>query len=142
MSGLEIGQVLSLRIRFNNAGLISASRHPYLIVAINQALNYVEIAQIDSLKGKEYKAAKRSNKVIYWDNPQETVIDKDSYIQLDNTFRIENCSELLNYRRQPDKLSSDKLSDILHAYNTYHQKHEIDDMKNVYMDRTEILSLN
>lgn len=142
MRELEIGQVLSLRIRFNNGGLISPSKHPYLIVAINQDLNYVEIAQIDSLRGKEYKAAKRSNKVIFWDNPQETVIDKDSYIQLDNTFRIENCPELLNYRRQPDKLSPDKLSNVLCAYSNYHKKYEIDDMKNVYMNRAEILSLN
>ena len=54
---LEIGQVLSLRIRFNNNNIISSSKHPYLIVDINDEFNTVEIAQIDSLDGKEYKAA-------------------------------------------------------------------------------------
>ncbi|MCM1105723.1 MAG: hypothetical protein NC355_02150 [Blautia sp.] len=81
MSDLEIGQVLSLRIRFNNEGVISTTCHPYLIVDIDTEFNTVEIAQLDSLAGKEFKAAMRSNKVIYCDNPQETVIDKDSYIQ-------------------------------------------------------------
>lgn len=142
MSDLEVGQVLALRIRFNNQGLISPGKHPYLIVAIDFDLNFVEVAQIDSLLGKEYKAAMRSNKTIFCDEPHETVIDKDSYVQLDNIIRIENCPELLNYRRQPDKLSAGKLSDVLAAYIRYHQEHEIDDIKNVYMDKTEILSLN
>lgn len=32
MSELEVGQVLSLRLRFNNQGDISRVRHPYLII--------------------------------------------------------------------------------------------------------------
>ena len=38
MSVLEVGQVLSLRIRFNNAGDISQKRHPYLIMDIDEEL--------------------------------------------------------------------------------------------------------
>ena len=36
MKGLEVGQVLSLRIRFNNSGTISKGKHPYLIVDIDE----------------------------------------------------------------------------------------------------------
>lgn len=139
---LIIGQVLSLRIRFNNTGSISATRHPYLIVAIDNENECVEIAQIDSLEGKEYKAAFKGNKSIFNTDPEETVIDKDSFVQLDNTIRVELCAELENYLRQADTLSEDKLNSVLTAYNIYHNKYEIDENKVVYMDKTEILSLN
>lgn len=141
MGKLEVGQVLSLRIRFNNTGTISQKRHPYLIVAIDEEFSTVEIAQLDSLQGKEYKAAMRSNKVIYCDDPQETVIDKDSYIQMDNTLKIELYDGLIHFRRQADKLSTGKLQDVLFAYKKYHDCYEIDENKQVYMDKTELENL-
>ena len=142
MSDLEIGQVIALKIRFNNDGAISNSSHPYLIVGIDREFDVVEIAQLDSLDGKEYKAAFRSNKTIFCDNPVETVIDRNSYIQLDNTLKIENFPTITQFRRQRDKLSRDKLSDVLRAYQQYHQTHIIDDNKIVYMDQGEVLQLN
>ncbi len=51
-----------------------------MVFGENKELNTLEVAQIDSLGGKEYKAAMRSNKVIYCDGLKESVIDKDSYI--------------------------------------------------------------
>ena len=45
MSDLEVGQMLSLRIRFNNTGTISQKRHPYLIMDIDEEFNTVEIVQ-------------------------------------------------------------------------------------------------
>lgn len=143
MSNLEVGQVIALKIRFNNQGVTASRPHPYLVVSVNEELETVEIAQLDSLRGKEFKAAMRSNKTIFCNNPKETVIDEDSYIQLDNTFQIEDCPELTSrFRRQTDKLSEVKLADVLKAYNTYHDSHEIDENKIVYMDREEILRLN
>ena len=63
---LEIGQVLSLKIRYNMAGQVSDKKHPYLILNIDKENSkIVEIAQIDSLENKEYKALFKSNKVIY-----------------------------------------------------------------------------
>lgn len=138
---LEVGQVISAKIRFNNSGLKSSANHPYLIMGIDLELETVEIAQLDSLKGKEYKAAMRSNKVIYCDEPIETVIDKDSYVQLDNTFRVELYDGLSKYRRQTDKLSEDKLKDVLKSYRSYHEIHHIDENKQVYMDRKEFEDL-
>lgn len=35
MSSLEVGQVLSLKIRFNNTGQTAKARHPYLIVGVD-----------------------------------------------------------------------------------------------------------
>ena len=142
MRDLEIGQILWLIIRFNNNNDISRSKHPYLIVSIDDELNAVEIVQIDSLVGKEYKAAMRSNKTIFYDNPTETVLNKDSYAQLDNTLKIEYFDELSEYRSSRDNLSSSKLSGVIQAYDLYHENYEIDERKNVYRDRKEILRMN
>ena len=86
MKDLKVVQILSLKIRYNNSGTISNTKHPYIIVNIDSTMNTVEIAQLDSLAGKEFKAARKTNKVIYCDNPTEKVIDCDSYMQLDNTI--------------------------------------------------------
>lgn len=141
MSSIEVGQVLSLKIRYNNSGDVSSVVHPYLVVDVNNELNVVEIAQLDSLKGKEWKAFKWGNKPIYATNPTETVIDKDSYIQMDNKFLLENHSGLEYYRRQKDKLSEKKLNNVLKAYRKYHETHQIDEDKQVYITRIELEEL-
>ncbi|MCI9100908.1 MAG: hypothetical protein HFH59_13690 [Lachnospiraceae bacterium] len=41
MSGLEVGQVIVAKIRFNNSGLKSSARHPYLIVGIDEGLRTI-----------------------------------------------------------------------------------------------------
>lgn len=138
---LEVGQVISAKIRFNNSGMKSSINHPYLIVGIDRELGAVEIAQLDSLQGKEYKAAMRCNKVIYRDEPDETVIDRDSYVQLDNTFRVELYEGLSRHRRQEDKLSEKKLKEVLKSYRSYHENHHIDENKQVYMDKEEFEDL-
>lgn len=142
MSGIiKVGQVLALKIRYNNSGDVSSATHPYLVVGVNQELNVVEIAQLDSLEGKEWKAFKWGNKPIYATNPTETVIDKDSYIQMDNTFFLENYSGLECYRRQEDKLSEKKLNDAVKAYRRYHETHQIDEDKQVYISKEELETL-
>ncbi|MBQ9206490.1 MAG: hypothetical protein IJ158_07230 [Treponema sp.] len=138
---IEVGQILSLKIKFNHRpGTISSTRHPYLVVGVDSVRNRIEIAQIDSLECKEYKAAFRSNKVVSCDG--ETVLDKDSYVQLDNKFTIENASDLERFRRQPEKLSNKKLSEVLSAYTSYQCGHSIDSNKCVDMSISEILSWN
>lgn len=142
MSCLEIGQVVWLKIRFNNNGEIARTEHPYLVIDIDDDLDAIEVAQIDSVEGKGQKAFFRSNKIILCTDPNETVISKDSFVQLDNTIKIENCSDLVNYRPRIDKLSEEKLASVLSAYNNYHSRYEIDDNKNVYISREELLDLN
>lgn len=141
-SNIEVGQVIALKLRFDNSGNIAQSAHPYLVVNVDKTLDVVEIAQLDSLAGKEWKAFRWGNKPIYSTNPSETVIDKDSYIQMDKTIKIENCVELEQFRRQRDKLSPARLQSVLAEYQSYHESHEIDENKNIYMDKTEILQLN
>ena len=136
---IEPGQILILNMQVNNSGTVIYG-HPYLVLFVKD--NYIEIAQVDSLQGKEYKAAKKSNKIIYCDNPSETVIDKDSYIQLDNLLRIEYFEELAIMRRQQDKLSSEKFNDALNAYINYQNTHLIDENKQVFMFKSEIISIN
>lgn len=139
---LGVGQVLSMKIRFNNNGVISNINHPYIIVEVDNANNLIEVAQIDSLEHKPHKAAFRSNHVISCTDPNETVIDKDSFVQMDNIFKIDICPEIMTCRRQVDKLSEEKLNKLIAAYQDYQNNNEIDEVKIVYMDRNEICGLN
>ena len=98
----------------------------------------IEIAQMDHLDGKEFKLAFRANKPIKCAG--ETVIDKNSYIQLDNTFLIENYDGLDKFKKTDDTL---KVFDkILEKYDKYHLDNEIDENKIVYVDRRELEQLN
>ncbi len=140
MSEIIVGQVFSFKARFNNTGDIARKKHPYIVIYIDE--DYIEFAQIDSLKDKGYIAMFKSNFTVFADNPLETVIDKDSYIQLDNTIRVENYCGITKFRRQEDVLSEKKLNDLLSAYKNYHDNNVIDENKQVFMDEDEIKSLN
>ena len=72
----------------------------------------------------------------------ETVIDKDSYIQLDNSLRIEYFDELTVMRRQLDKLSDSKFADVQKAYIDYQENHQILENKQVYLSKQQVISLN
>lgn len=138
---LKIGQIIALNLRVNNEGTVLQG-HPYLILDIDEEQGLLEVAQVDSLEGKEFKAAKKSNKIIYCDEPVETVIDKDSYIQLDNSIVLEYFDDLELMRRQESTLSTDKLKDVIHSYNKYHQNYIISDNKQVYISKSELKGYN
>ena len=139
---LETGQVLWLRIRFNNTGEISATRHPYLIVEVNNEYGYCEVAQLDSAKDKMHKVLMSTNKLVLCINPQETVISENGFAQLDNTFRLELSSELEVYKRTNATLTKKRLEDVIKAYRKFHTEHEIDENKNVFLSLEEIQQLN
>ena len=46
-----------------------------------------------------------------------------------------------NLSVQIDKLSEDKLNDVLKSYQSYHENHHIDENKQVYMGKEEFESL-
>ena len=142
MNDLKVGQTLTLYTRFDNQGTISDDVYPHIVIEINDELNIVEVAQIDSLQNKWYQAAFEKNHVLFLDNPVEKVIDKDSYIRLDGIIQFENYDDLVKYRRQKDCLSKDKLKDLLKHYKKYHENHEIFDDKQVFMSKEEIEKLN
>ena len=140
---IEKGQVLSLRIRFNNSGAIATVAHPVLVIEVDMGKNIIEIAHIDSItKEKQWKTLLKSNVTIRKENPLETVIDKDSFVQIDNIIQLEYFDELIQKRRQLDKLSDIKFNKVLTAYNEYCQNEWIDDDKKVFMSKEEIINLN
>jgi ribosomal protein L24 len=140
---IEKGQVLSLKVRFNNSGDVANVAHPVLVMDVNKEKKIIEVAHIDSItKEKEWKALLKSNVRIKNTNPDETVIDKDSFVQVDNIIQLEYFKELENKRRQFDKLSDIKFQKVLNRYNMYKNNNLIDDNKKVYMSKEEILKLN
>ncbi len=84
----------------------------------------------------------KSNVTIRKSNPDETVIDKDSFVQIDNIIQLENFKDLEKKRRQIDKLSKEKFNKVLKRYNEYKENEWIDDNKKVYMNKEEIIFLN
>lgn len=140
---IEIGQVLSLKIRFNNSGAVASVAHPILVLKVDKEKNILEVAHIDSItKEKKWKALLKSNVTIKKSNPEETVIDKDSFVQIDNIIQLENFPKLETKRRQVDKLSNEKFNKVLNRYNEYKENEWIDDNKKVFMSKDEIISLN
>ena len=140
---IKIGQVLSLRIRFNNSGTVANIAHPILVLDIDKEKNILEVAHIDSItEEKKWKALLKSNVTIRKTNPIETVIDKDSFVQIDNIIQLENFPKLELQRRQIDKLSDEKLNKVLKRYNEFKENEWIDDNKKVFMSKEEIISLN
>lgn len=140
---IEIGQVISLKIRFNNSGAVASVAHPILVLNIDKEKNVLEVAHIDSItEEKKWKALLKSNVTIKKKNPDETVIDKDSFVQIDNIIQLENFPKLENKRRQIDKLSYEKFNKVLKRYNEYKNNEWIDDNKKVFMSKEEIIALN
>ncbi len=140
---IEIGQVISLKIRFNNSGLVANVSHPVLVLAIDKEKNILEVAHIDSItEEKKWKILLKTNVTIRKTNPPETVIDKDSFVQIDNIIQLENFPKLETKRRQTDKLSGEKFNKVLQRYNEYKDNEWIDDNKKVFMSKEEIKSLN
>ena len=140
---IEKGQFLSLKVSFNNSGDVANVAHPVLVMDVNKEKKIIEVAHIDSItKEKEWKALLKSNVRIKNTNPDETVIDKDSFVQVDNIIQLEYFKELENKRRQFDKLSDIKFQKVLNRYNMYKNNNLIDDNKKVYMSKEEILKLN
>ena len=117
---IEIGQVLSLKIRFNNSGAVASVAHPVLVLNIDNDKKILEVAHIDSItEEKKWKALLNSNVTIRKNNPEEKVIDKDSFVQIDNIIQLENFPELEIKRRQIDKLSEQKFKKVLNKYLEY-----------------------
>ena len=142
MMKVKIGQVLALRLPFDTSREnISETKHPYLIVRMidNDTL---EVAQLDSLQGKEWKALWKSNHVIYATEPTETVIDKHSYVRLDTTIQLEYFDGIIRFRRQEAKLSPAKLALVIQKYNNYHKENRINEEKQIYVSKEETLDYN
>lgn len=93
---IEIGQVIWLKIRFNKSGAVANKEHPLLVIDIDNENNVIEVAHLDHVdENNYYHALLKYNHLIEKDNPPETVIFQNSYMQMNNVFKIDNIPELI-----------------------------------------------
>lgn len=136
---LEVGQVLWLKVRYQT-NIVAKVPHPMLVAVIDIDEDKIEVIAIDKAKDKVYQLFNQAN--YFLDSDNEKVISVDSYAQLNNTLTIENFPELIKYRKTKEKLSTEKLNDLLNDYNEYHNNNFIPDERIVHMNKEEILKLN
>ncbi len=94
------------------------------------------------MNGKLFEIISKSNKAIYQGMTNETVIDQDSFVQLNNTIKLEYYDDLSRFRRQRDKLSNNKLKKVIDAYYDYHKNNRIEESHTIYLNREDIEELN
>lgn len=102
----------------------------------------IEVIALDKTAGKLHQLFHKYNYYINSSNPKESVIFEDSYAQLNTKLTIELTEELIKARKTVNKLSQDKLQDLIETYNDYQKYNKIDDDRIVYMSSTELLKLN
>lgn len=136
---LEVGQILWLKVRYQ-IDVVSNVKHPMLICKIEN--NYIEVIAIDKTAGKMHQLYHNYNYYINCDNPKEIVIFEDSYAQLNTKLTIDKIEELKIARKTLNKLSKNKLNDLLIEYDKYQKKYNIDEQRIVHMTKNEILYLN
>ncbi len=138
-SKLEVGQVLWLNVKYQK-NVESKEKHPMLICRVEKKT--IEVIALDKTAGKLHQLFHKYNYYINSSNPKESVIFEDSYAQLNTKLTIELTEELIKARKTVNKLSQDKLQDLIETYNDYQKYNKIDDDRIVYMSSTELLKLN
>lgn len=138
-SKLEVGQVLWLNVKYQK-NVESKVEHPMLICRVEK--KFIEVIALDKTAGKLHQLFHKYNYYINSSNPKESVITADSYAQLNTKLTIELTEELIGARKTVNKLSYDKLQDLIKAYYEYQENNKIDADRVVHMSSTEILKLN
>ncbi len=138
---LEIGQVLWLKVKYQ-PDIIAKVPHPMLVAIENIEDNNIEVIAIDKAKDKIYQLFNEANFFIDSENPKENVISMDSYAQLNNRLKIEYFPELVKFRKTKEKLSKEKLNELLTAYKEYQDNNFIPDRRQIYMSKEDILKWN
>jgi len=140
---IEIGQVLWLRLPFGKTDDLSCVYHPYLILdTYYDHISIVEIGQMDSKNFAPYILIKEAGKLVTKENPHETVIYCDSYLQADRRIRIEYFDGIEQFLDSNDKLSEKKFSAVRNAYFDYKRKHYIDETKEQFFTKNDVLLYN
>jgi hypothetical protein len=104
--------------------------------------DYIEVIALDKTKDKLYQLFHNYNYYINCESPKEKVILEDSYAQLNTKLTIENGEQLKKARKTVEKLSKNKLKDLLTEYNRYQNNNKISIERIVHMKIGEILELN
>lgn len=136
---LEIGQILWLKVRYQT-DIISPIKHPMLIAKVTK--NLIEVIALDKTAGKLHQLFHNYNFYINSENPKESVISEDSYAQLNTKLTIERTNYLINARKTKDKLSENKLNELLKDYDKYQSMYGVSESRIVHMTEEEILRLN
>lgn len=119
---------------------MSETKHPMLIAKIEN--DYIEVIALDKTAGKMHQLFHNYNLYIDSENPKEKVIYENSYAQLNTKLTIDKIQELKNSRKTKEKLSKDKLKEVLDKYKNYQDKYGVDEQRIVHMTNNEILYLN
>lgn len=138
-NNLQVGQVLWLKVRYQK-NVVAEVEHPMLIAKIEN--DYIEVIALDKTFGKMQCLYHSYNYFINSKNPNEKVISEDSYAQFNTKITIELCDELVNCRKTTEKLSVNKLNDVLTEYECYQKENNLDEARIVYMTKNELLKLN
>lgn len=138
-SKLEVGQVLWLNVKYQK-NVESKVEHPMLICRVEKKT--IEVIALDKTAGKLHQLFHKYYYFINSLNPKESVIFEDSYAQLNTKLTIELTEELIKARKTVNKLSQDKLQDLIETYNDYQKYNKIDNDRIVYMSSVETLKLN
>lgn len=104
--------------------------------------NYIEVIALDKTKGKVHQLFHKYNYSINCEEPKESVISEDSYAQLNTKITIELFDNLVKSRKTIDKLSKDKLEELIKSYYEYQNENIIDEERIVYMTKEELIKLN
>ncbi len=104
--------------------------------------DYIEVIALDKTAGKMHQLFHNYNLYIDSENPKEKVIYENSYAQLNTKLTIDKIQELKNSRKTKEKLSKDKLKEVLDKYKNYQDKYGVDEQRIVHMTNNEILYLN
>ena len=138
-SKLEVGQVLWLNVKYQK-NVEYKIELPILIW--KKKKKTIEVIALDKTAGKLHQLFHKYNYFINCLNPKESIIFEDSYAQLNTKLTIELTEELIGARKTVNKLSYDKLQDLIKAYYEYQENNKIDADRVVHMSSTEILKLN
>lgn len=138
-NSLRVGQVLWLKVRYQK-NVVSKVNHPMLISSIKNKI--VEVIALDKASGKLENLYRDCNFFINSQIPKESVIYEDSYAQLNTRISLENCDILCNARKTFDLLSREKLEYVIYEYNLYQKENGVNQKRNIFMSRYDILKLN
>ena len=94
-----------------------------LIADVNH--EYIEIIAMDKTAGKLHQLYRPYNYYINCESPKETVINEDSYAQLNTKLTIEWHDCLLKSRKTNSCLSEKKLKDLLSIYREYQNSNKL-----------------
>ena len=102
----------------------------------------VSVGQMDTEHGNSWELFRSHTVPVDIENPHETVIYTTSYLQTDRSIRIAYFAELSSFLDTNAALSSRKFDKVLNSYYAKRQKYGIDDFRDMFFTKEQVLELN